>query len=125
MGPYTNHRFSKFGVKEDPSCEYCGMEKQDFEHLFMKCPEVDALRDRIAARWNTNPTLKEWIFGTTNESSEDRAKTYIMMELNYYMQRTNWKGNALSLSNFKSNLRSTFFSKAFRFPSMSLDIFNA
>ena len=49
--------------------------------------------------------MREWLLGTENDSQENRALTHIIMEFNYYVQRTNWKGNPLSLNEFKRGVR--------------------
>ena len=55
------------------------------------------------------PTAKEWIIGTDNNTQEEKTTTFIAFEMNQYIQRTNWKGEELSLSKFKSIIRSTEF----------------
>ena len=71
----------------------------------MECREVNSLRDRISALWNGDRlTKKEWTLGTYN-GPDAEAKNYIAMELNRYVQITNWKDEALSLNKFKSRLR--------------------
>ena len=35
--------------------------------------------------------------------------TFVALELNHYVQLTNWKGDSLSVATFKGNLRSTEF----------------
>ena len=101
------HSTFVFGIKQKRNCTYCGYQEQDFEHLFMYCPEVTDLKSRIVAKWKTKPTKKEWILGTENENQEEKAITHIMMEFSYYVQRTNWKGEALSLAGFKRGIRAT------------------
>ena len=108
-GPYTNSRYVHFGVKPDAKCQYCNHDKQDFRHLFQECKEVNELRERLSARWRVAPNMKEWLMGTENNTQEEKALTYICLELNHYIQFTNWKGSDLSLADFKKNLRSTEF----------------
>ena len=105
MGPFTNTRYEKCGVKENQTCQYCGNEKQDFRHLFEECKEVLDLRDRLTARWSTTPSRKEWIIGTENKSVEEKAKSYVIMETNQYIHITNWKGENLSLADLKGKIR--------------------
>ena len=51
-------------------------------------------------------TEKDWVLGTqTGKDAE--AKNYIALELNRYVQITNWKEEDISLSKFKSRIRST------------------
>ena len=72
-----------------------------------ECPTVKALRDRVGAQWEScRLTQKDWVLGTYTGQDEE-AKNYIAIELNRYIQITNWKGEELSLSNFKSCLRAT------------------
>ena len=49
---------------------------------------------------------KDWILGTY-AGVDAAAKNYIAMEFNRYVQITNWKDEDLSLSKFKSRIRST------------------
>ena len=51
--------------------------------------------------------MKEWLIGMKNENPEEKAYTYVILELNQYIQTTNWKGEELSLSKFKNGIRST------------------
>ena len=102
---YTNNDYEKFGIKTSTSCQYCKFQKQDFEHLFINCAEVNSLRDILALRWEGDTmSTKDWLLGT-HEGPYMYAKNYIAMELNRYVQITNWKGEKLSLQEFKSNLR--------------------
>ena len=107
MGPYTNVNYEKFGVKSSSACQYCGNLKQDFQHLFEECKEVNDLRDRLSIRWEKKPDRKEWLFGTRNKDDEEKAMTYIAIELIHYVQNTNWKEEELSLAKFKGKLRAT------------------
>ena len=75
--------------------------------LFQECEETQELRTRLAIRWQQTPTLKEWLIGMKNENPEEKAYTYVILELNQYIQTTNWKGEELSLSKFKNGIRST------------------
>ena len=70
---------------------------------------MNELRARLAARWNTKPKQKEWLIGTSDNSQEEKALTYICFELNHYIQITNWKGGELSLADFKKGICSTEF----------------
>ena len=106
-GPYTNTDYKRFGIKQHTNCTYCKYQEQDFEHLFIHCKEVNDLRNRIVAKWETQPTMKECILGTENTTYKDRAITHIMIEFNHYVQRTNWKGEQLSLTDFKRGIRAT------------------
>ena len=69
--------------------------------------EIEELRTRLAARWSSQPTKKEWLIGTNNDNQDERATTFIIMEFNQYVHLTNWKGEDLSLNSFKSLLRGT------------------
>ena len=75
-------------------------------HLFEECEEIQAFRDRITARWEEVPSLREWLIGTENRTPEDKAISYIAFEANYYIQRTNWKNEEISIQKFKSHIRS-------------------
>ena len=103
IGPYTNSNYAKFGVKSSSKCQYRNEEKQDFKRLFQECPGVREQRDRLEVKWQHRPSE----IGTGITTSENRAMTFIMLELNHCIQITNWKEGALSLANFKKGLRAT------------------
>ena len=46
------------------------------------------------------------MIGEPNKTKEERARTFVALELNHYVQITNWKGEDLSLANFKKTMRS-------------------
>ena len=58
-------------------------------------------------KWEMKPTKREWILGYDNANTKEKAYTYVIMELNHYIQITNWKDKPLALTEFKGNLRST------------------
>ena len=96
VGVYTNTGYHAINVKESSSCQYCGEEEQDFNHLFIYCEEITSLRQAIAAKWTDPPTLKEWLIG----NEENKPLTFLAFELNQYIQKTNWKGKDLSMADF-------------------------
>ena len=49
--------------------------------------------------------MKEWHIGTDNDTHEERAMTFVIVELNHYVQITNWKEEGLSIAKFKGKLR--------------------
>ena len=51
-------------------------------------------------------TQKDWLLGTY-DGLDNQAKNFIAMEINRYVQITNWKQEDLSLREFKSRLRAT------------------
>ena len=105
LGAYTNKDYETFKIKESAACTYCKFQSQDFFHLFIDCKEVISIRDRLALRWEGNKmTKKDWLLGT-HQGDFDRAKNFIAMELNRYIQITNWKGEDLSIKEFKSRMR--------------------
>ena len=105
VGVYTNTGFVRAGVKSGTSCQYCKFQRQDFNHLFIECNIVNSLRQRIEALWEGDRmTRKDWIMGT-HTGPDAKAKNYIAMELNRYVQITNWKNEDMSLHKFKSRLR--------------------
>ena len=108
-GAYTNTRYSRFGVKTTAACQYCGHEKQTFGHLFEYCKEVNEFRARVAAKWENKPSMKQWLLGMWTDEPGNRATTFIIFELNHYIQIMNWKNGELSLAEFKGKLRSIEF----------------
>ena len=105
MGPYTNTDYHRFKIKSSSKCQYCEEPKQDFKHLFQECELIKDLRERMAIRWDIKPSDKEWIIGMKNDTAEEKAVTFIVFELNHYIQIENWKGEELSLAAFKGKLR--------------------
>ena len=101
-GVYTNTRYSKIGVKESPACQYCNEPYQDFQHLFLECLEVISLREAVTAKWPRAITKAECLLGTDNTGDEEKAMTFVLLEFVFYVQRTNWKSEDLSLAGFKS-----------------------
>ena len=101
LGPYTNHRYASFGAKKNKGCHYCECERQDFQHLYQECPEVKALRERIAIKWDTEPTMKEWLVGNNRENKQEKAKTHIIFELNHIIQKKIGKANHYRCHNSK------------------------
>ena len=109
IGVNTNEDYERYGVKPIASCQYCKFQKQDFEHLFADCDVVKSLRDRLSYGWDGDAmTTKDWLLGA-HQGQYDKAKNFIAMEMNRYIHITNWKGEELSLKNFKSTMRGTEF----------------
>ena len=104
-GPYTNARFVHAKVKTSQACQYCNDPYQDFIHLFLECPEVTSLRTALTAKWPRPVTKLECALGTDNNSGEEKAMSFVLLEFIFYVQRANWANENLSLSSFKGAVR--------------------
>ena len=60
----------------------------------------------MTAKWPRAITKQECAFGTDNESEEERAMSFVLLEFIFYVQRSNWEDKKLSLSGFKGMIRS-------------------
>ena len=103
----TNTEFVRVGHTETTKCSYCSSEKQNYYHLFWECEAVAEFRDAISSKWILdNPlTLANWSFGIFEDNTpRNNAISFIALEANEYIYRSNWAKEQLSLSKFKSSI---------------------
>ena len=66
---------------------------------------MTSLRSALTARWPRAVTKQECVLGTDNNSEEEKAMSFVLLEFIFYVQRANWAGENLSLSSFKGAVR--------------------
>ena len=105
----TNIDFIRVGHTKTTKCSYCNEEKQDYYHLFWDCKAVAEFRDAISCKWILEKPLTSinWCFGLFEDNTpRNNAISFITLEANEYIYRSNWSKEQLSLSKFKSCLYS-------------------
>ena len=103
----TNTEFIRVGHTKTTQCTYCNNEKQNYYHLFWDCKAVAEFRDAISCKWILeNPlTLRNWAFGIFEDNTpRNNAISFIALEANEYIYRSNWNKEQLSICKFKSSI---------------------
>jgi hypothetical protein len=62
---FARKQLYRFGIKDSPACQMCGEDPQTVEHLFWYCPEINSIKEVIAANLNVsvhsfNPSMAEF-----------------------------------------------------------------
>ena len=63
------------------------------------------MRNALTAKWPRPTSKLEWALGTDNNSEEEKAMSFVLLEFIFYVQRANWASENLSLSSFKGSIR--------------------
>ena len=66
---------------------------------------MTSLRSALTAKWPRAVTKLECALGTDNNSEEEKAMSFVLLEFIFYVQRANWANDSLSLSGFKGAVR--------------------
>jgi len=102
-GLYTNHDYHRFGHLDSPACQLCDHCDQTFLHLFLECEEVNSLKDRLTAQWDTPIGEADWL--GRERPDMDRGKHFLALELTLYIHRANWARERPSIQAFKARVR--------------------
>ena len=102
----TKKELLRFGVKTDGDCLYCG-EQDSTDHTFLECL-FTANFIKVCLNWfndinstHFNPSTKELLFGTRNNSSAlEKLFNYTLLFMRRYIYARKLNEDALLLPDF-------------------------
>ena len=77
---YSNKQLHRFGIRDNPCCDWCEEDVQDLSHLFQNCPVIRAICEQLYIKDIFQPTTLEELWGTKKP-----PQNYILLRLNKYI----------------------------------------